>query len=69
MAEVGTVKTRVIPPSTVRALGKSVVELYSVLGASFKRILRRDQFTWDSKQKWGYVGIDANVMIWIPAKE
>lgn len=38
-------------PSAVSALGKSVAKCYSSSSVSFKRILRMDQFTRDSRQK------------------
>lgn len=30
-----------------------------LIGTSFKRILIRNRFTWDSRQEWNHVGIDA----------
>lgn len=39
--------------NAVSALGESAVERYLVSSVSFKRIHRIDQFTRDSRQKWG----------------
>lgn len=68
IADEGTVKTQVSPPSTVVALGKFAANHYSVSGTSFKKILKMNQFRWDFGLKWNCVRIDAKVMIWVPTK-
>ena len=46
------VNTYIDPPSIVSALGESAVKHHLALGAIFKRILKRDQFIRDFRQRW-----------------
>ena len=50
-------------PSNVGAFGKFIVERYLAFGTSFKRILRMNYSSLDSRQKWDYVGNDEKVII------